>query len=108
MQLICNQQVGGSNPPCGSIRSISYPLSESVDDMTYHRLTATKMVVFFVSKGGKVMGIPQIIIVILYALNVGITLTKHGEPKEGNYNVFSTLIGTAISVGILWWGGFFG
>lgn len=54
------------------------------------------------------MGIPQIIIVILYALNVGIALAKHGEPKEGNYNVFFTLIGAAISVGILWWGGFFG
>lgn len=54
------------------------------------------------------MGIPQIIIVILYALNIGIELTRHGEPKQGNHNAFYTLIGTAISVGILWWGGFFG
>jgi hypothetical protein len=44
--------------------------------------------------------------IALMAISVGITAAKHGEARE-NYNIISTLIAAAISVTILWWGGFF-
>ena len=54
------------------------------------------------------MGAPQIIVIIIYAMAIGIEATRHGQPKEGNHNVLTTLISVAINVAILWWGGFFG
>ena len=53
------------------------------------------------------MGVPQIIIIILYAVNLGITLAKHGESTESKYNFIGTFISTALMVGLLIWGGFF-
>lgn len=54
------------------------------------------------------MGAPQIILICIWAVAVGIGLTEHGKPKEGKYSVFTTLIGIAINTGLLYWGGFFG
>ena len=55
------------------------------------------------------LGVPQILIIVLYTLGVGISLAKHGEMEESKkHNVVPTLIGTAIQVALLWWGGFFG
>ena len=48
----------------------------------------------------------QITVLILYALSDGIALAMHGKPKEGKYNFFSSLIGSAIMMAILAWGGF--
>ena len=45
---------------------------------------------------------PQLIIICIYSIGVGIHLVKNGEPKEGSYSFFANLIATAISVGILW------
>ncbi len=53
------------------------------------------------------IGIPQIIMLIMYAMSLGIDLAKHGEPREGKYNAVSGLIGVAIGLALLWWGGFF-
>lgn len=54
------------------------------------------------------LGIPQILILAIYFMNIGISLAKNGERKDdGTYSVWSTLIATAISLGILAWGGFF-
>lgn len=53
------------------------------------------------------MGIPQILIIILFAINLGINIAKHGEDKEEKYNFWSTLIGTLIECFILYCGGFF-
>ena len=54
------------------------------------------------------MRAPQIIMIVIYGLNLGISLTRHGEPKRGYESFWITLIGTAISYGILRWGGFWG
>lgn len=54
------------------------------------------------------MHAPQIMMIALYALGTGTTLAKHGSPETGSHNVFVTIAATALSAGILWWGGFWG
>jgi hypothetical protein len=53
------------------------------------------------------MGAPQIIMIILFALSLGINLSKHGEAKIGTYSFPLALVSVIIEVTILWWGGFF-
>lgn len=52
------------------------------------------------------MGIPQIIMIVLMSMSVGMSLVKHGESR-GNYSFWSTLIAAVIEVVILKCGGFF-
>jgi hypothetical protein len=52
------------------------------------------------------MGAPQIIMIVLYALGLAVTAEKHGEPRS-NHNLGSQAVATAISAGLLYWGGFF-
>ena len=55
------------------------------------------------------IGIPQIIVIVLYACGLGVSLAKHGEMEESKrHNVVPTIIATAIHMVLLWWGGFFG
>ena len=54
------------------------------------------------------MGIPQIIMIAVMAVNVTIGLVYHGKPRTDKYNFLTTLIGTAIEAAILAAGGFFG
>lgn len=53
------------------------------------------------------LGIPQLLILALYFMNIGMNVAKNGEPKEGTYSAATSLIATAISLTILAWGGFF-
>lgn len=48
----------------------------------------------------------QITMIVLLALSLGISLAQHGKPKQGNESFWRSLIGCAINIGILWWGGF--
>ena len=49
----------------------------------------------------------QIFMIVLYAMGLGISAAKHGEPKEDiTYNFWVTLICTIIMIAILAWGGF--
>lgn len=50
--------------------------------------------------------IPQIIMIVLYSINLITSATKHGEQKEESYNFWVTLLSTALSIWILKWGGF--
>ena len=52
------------------------------------------------------MHAPQIIMIAILAISIGTNLSRHGEPQTGNHNIVHTIIGAAISVAILWWGGF--
>jgi hypothetical protein len=52
------------------------------------------------------MGAPQIIVIVLYALSVGVVLSRHGKPETGNHNVWSSLLTIAVMSALLWWGGF--
>ena len=51
--------------------------------------------------------IPQIIYIVLMGISLGVALIKHGEPREHNYHFGLSLLGALISVGLLYWGGFF-
>lgn len=51
--------------------------------------------------------IASIIILIIYALNLGITIAKNGEPKEGKYNFWVEMISTFIMFMLLYWAGTF-
>lgn len=53
-----------------------------------------------------VLGWPQGIYLALTAVGLGVTIAKHGEPK-GNYSVGTALVSLAITLPLLWWGGFF-
>lgn len=50
---------------------------------------------------------PQITIIILSAIGLGIYIVKHGQPKNENYNVITHLISIAIVYTLLYAGGFF-
>lgn len=54
------------------------------------------------------MGVPQIIMVCLYTINIGISMAKHGEPQDGIYNAWTSIFSSIVVMGLLWWGGFFG
>lgn len=53
------------------------------------------------------MGIPQICYIVIIALGLGISLAKHGEPREDKYSFFNALFGASIQIGLLILGGFF-
>lgn len=53
------------------------------------------------------MGVPQILVIVLMAMSLGISLIKHGECRTGKYNFFVDLFAVAIEVAILYCGGFF-
>ena len=53
------------------------------------------------------LGAPQIILIAIDAVNLATVAVYHGEPKEGNYDVFISLIALAIQLALLTWGGFF-
>lgn len=65
------------------------------------------LVAAFVFLAGNNMDIPQILIIISYSVNLLLYAHDHGKPKEGYTNFWVGLIGTSISMGLLWWGGFF-
>lgn len=43
----------------------------------------------------------------MYAINLGITIAKNGEPKGGKYNFWAELISTFIMFMLLYWAGTF-
>lgn len=54
------------------------------------------------------MHYPQILVIILFALGLGISLAKHGERKEAKYNFITDSISVLILFILLYLGDFFG
>ena len=54
------------------------------------------------------MGTPQIILLTLLGIKLLAAAHLHGKPRSGPLNFFTSLIDTAILIGILVAGGFFG
>jgi hypothetical protein len=52
------------------------------------------------------MSIPAIIFLVLSGMGLLYGAFMHGKPRE-DYNFWSILISTALTIGLLWWGGFF-
>lgn len=51
--------------------------------------------------------IPQLIILGLGAIGLGMSIAKHGKPKEGNYSAGTSLFALSVIWGLYYWGGFF-
>jgi hypothetical protein len=59
------------------------------------------------SEGGSVMGWPQVTIIVLVAMSLGINLALHSKPRTGNYGVGVGLLSAALTLVPLYYGGFF-
>ena len=44
---------------------------------------------------------------VMYAISLLIAAHDHGKPKVGTNNFWVCLVGTAIQLLLMWWGGFF-
>lgn len=54
------------------------------------------------------MRIPQIIMILVYGLNIGINMMMHGKQRGDTYNVWVAIISSIINAIILYFGGFWG
>jgi len=55
----------------------------------------------------KIAAWPQIVYAGILFMNLGMSLVKHGEPREGKYNFLVTLVAALLEFWILKAGGFF-
>lgn len=53
------------------------------------------------------MSTAALIYLALTFLGLGIAFAQHGQPKTGNHNAGITVVGTALVLLLMWWGGFF-
>lgn len=53
------------------------------------------------------LGAPQIIMITLTGMSLGVHLVKHGEARPP-YSAGLGLLGACLEIGLLYWGGFFG
>ncbi len=51
------------------------------------------------------MNAPQIVMIVLFALRIGVTVAKEGE-SMGDFSILVSTARVAILAGILHWGGF--
>jgi hypothetical protein len=51
---------------------------------------------------------PQLIVLGLVLFGMGYSVSKYGQRKTDCYDWSDVLIGPAITLGLLYWGGFFG
>lgn len=52
------------------------------------------------------MNWPQITLIFIWAISLGLAARDHGKPKEGNDNMWYTILGVAIYAVLLHFGGF--
>ncbi len=53
------------------------------------------------------VGWPQGIMLALLFLVLCVHASKNGQPRTGTYDLGAALLGTALQLGLLYWGGFF-
>ena len=53
-------------------------------------------------------GWPQDIYLVLTLMGMGVALARYGEPKVDKYDFIDLAIGPALTMSLLYWGGFFG
>lgn len=52
------------------------------------------------------MGIPQILMIIMYSMSLAVSMCKHGKIETKTENVGSTIFAIVIQASILYFGGF--
>lgn len=50
---------------------------------------------------------PQVVFLAMTLVGLGIALQRHGQPRTGTESIWGSLIGQAIVLGLMYWGGFF-
>lgn len=50
---------------------------------------------------------PQGIMLAIVFLNICVHASRNGEPRDGHYDLGASMLSAAITIGLLWWGGFF-
>lgn len=50
---------------------------------------------------------PQIIFLTMVLISLLLEANRHRQPKQGNNSFWVALVATIISLGLLYWGGFF-
>jgi uncharacterized membrane protein YoaK (UPF0700 family) len=53
------------------------------------------------------MGAPQIIVIALFALSLGVAIAEHGKEKKYKFNAMLVVLQEAVVTALLIWGGFF-
>jgi hypothetical protein len=51
---------------------------------------------------------PQIVYLALTCISIGVSCARHGKPREGKENAFTTITAAAIACWLMYEGGFFG
>jgi len=51
--------------------------------------------------------LPQIIYLVLFFIGALMEANRHGKKKEGEHNMYTSLIAGFLSATLLYWGGFF-
>ena len=54
------------------------------------------------------MGIPQIIVLVIYMIALGMSLGDDGKVKMKKESFWLSLVSVGTILALLWWGGFFG
>jgi hypothetical protein len=54
------------------------------------------------------MGMPQILVIAHWVIEIVGCAILHGRPKSGSYNFLASFICVVIEIAVLWYGGFFG
>ncbi len=54
------------------------------------------------------MGIPQIIVLVIYMIALGMSLADDGKVKMKKESFWLSLVSVGTILALLWWGGFFG
>ncbi len=53
------------------------------------------------------MSVPAVIYLILTVIGLMVSANQHGKPKDGIHSIWGVIIGSGISISLLYWGGFF-
>lgn len=58
-------------------------------------------------KGCEKMGIPEVVMLLLYGWSVLAGIVNHGKTQEKTVNAYAVTVGAIVGVCLLYWGGFF-
>jgi hypothetical protein len=53
------------------------------------------------------MGIPQILMIVCLAMELGTSIEAHGKEREGKHSMYVTMLSIAIILTLLWTGNYF-